>query len=1828
MPALFEQPLDKISDLADLLTYRADLHPDKTAYIFLKDGEDEECRVTYQELNRRARAIAVRLQSIGIAGERALLLYPPGLNYVAAFFGCLYAGVIAVPLYPPHPARPERMLSRILGVIQNAQPCISLTISSIFAAASPFFSKIPGGKNIRWLVTDDISADTDSNWRKPAINGDSIAFLQYTSGSTGDPKGVMVSHKNLLCNSALIHNAFQNPDNAHGVIWLPPYHDMGLIGGILQPLYRGFPATILSPVAFLQKPLRWLQAISRYRGTVSGGPNFAFDFCVQKISPEDRENLDLSSWEIAFNGSEPVRAETMARFADAFRDCGFRKEAFYPCYGLAEATLFVSGGAKTELPVIAAYNSTALEKHQAVACSRHEENAQTLVGCGRISPELKAVIVNPETRRCCAPDDIGEIWISGDSIAKGYWQNPEETRETFHAYLSGTGEGPFLRTGDMGFVQKGELFVTGRRKDLIIIRGRNHYPQDIELTVERSYSMMRPGCSAAFSVETDGEERLVVTAEIERCISQRRREPDKNYPEKDPRGTDRRQPEVDTGFSPNVRQPVNFDEAVEAVRRAVSEHHELQTYSVLLLKPGTIPKTSSGKIQRHLCKEGFLNKTLDVLGGGVSEKSGLSPDSLQASIDSSLASLRSAPPEGAALLIKSYLKYLAAKVLKTHPSRMDLTEPLTNLGIDSLRAVELQHSIEADLGIACSMIRFLEGPSIEQLAAEFMKARSEVRGQRSEEKSSHPLPLTSHLSHNQKSLWFVYQLAPESAAYNLFFGVRIRSELDIAELRGAFSDLMLRHSSLRTVYAMRGGEPVQEIREQAEAGWFTETDSSAWTEDIFNEYLNTEAHRPFDLEKGPVMRVHLFARSEKEHVLLLNIHHIATDLWSFSVILDDLGKLYEARRRGQVASNREHGAGDRGQERLLSLSYTDYVHWQAEMLAGSEGERLWNYWKKQLGGELPVLNLPADRPRPPVQTYKGAAHSFKIDKVLAQKIKSVGQASESTLYMTLLAAFQTLLYRYTDQEDIVVGSPAACRNLSRFKDLVGYLVNPLAMRADLSGNPTFRSFLGKVRRTVLDALSHQDYPFPMLVEKLQPERDPSRSPLFQVVFALQKPYRLEIPSPFILREAGGQTTLGSLEIESLAPKKQIAPFDLMMMVTEAEEEIAASIEYNTDLFDAATVERMAGHFQTLAAGIAENPDQTVGDLPILTEKERHQILVEFNDTAADYPLDKTVVDLFEEQVEKTPNNIAVVFEDRQLTYRELNKRSNRIAHFLRDEYDIQPDDRIGILLDRSEWMIIAILAVLKAGGAYVPVDPEYPKKRINYMLQDSDCKVLLTEDKYYNILSDETICPRIIRLRDIYHSKNSNSLLSRAVSCHLAYIIYTSGSTGEPKGVMIEHRSIANTLCWRSEFYLFGEKDCVLQIPSYTFDSSVEDIFTPLISGSKLMLISQDKKHDITHLKHIITTFHVTHFLMLMPPAFYRMLLAEAADALTCLRFVTVAGESIDEKLVSLHFDCLKNVRLYNEYGPTENSVCTTVYEFDRTARRVSLGKPIWNNRIYIFSRKMSLCPIGIAGEICISGTGLARGYLNKEQLTADKFSDNPLATGERIYRTGDIARWLPDGNIEFLGRNDEQVKIRGYRIEIGEIENCLADYSGVKEAKVVAGEFRLNNKELAVMEKLDANSLREHLRNKLPEYMIPSYFVQLEKIPLTPNGKVDRKALPVPVGAGMTSGTEYCAPSNEVEQKFVSIWQEILGVEKVGVRDNFFDLGGHSLLIAGIRHKVKETFNRDIPMANFFRYPTVAALAQYLTQKHDSQPAELQQVHSRAEKQKEALRRQKDLRR
>lgn len=683
MSVEYSNPMTSCLTLFDLLRWRGIHQPGRRAFTFLLDGGDEEVHVTYEELDRRARAIGALLQRQAVAGERALLLYPPGLEYIAAFFGCLYAAIIAVPVYPPNPARLERTLPRLHAIALDARPAVVLTTSSILPIATKLAAQEAAFANTTWLATDTLTGEEAAEWQVPTLHSDTLAFLQYTSGSTATPRGVMVSHGNLMHNESLIRRAFALTEQSVGVSWLPLYHDMGLIGNVLQPLYSGFPSILMSPADFLQKPFRWLQAITRYHATASGGPNFAYDLCINQITPEQRATLDLRSWNVAFNGAEPIRPETLERFAAHFEPCGFHREAFLPCYGLAEATLLVSGGPSSAHPVLVHAQKSALERNQVKVTFQEEQGSiSTLVGSGQVSSGQRVLIVGPETRTSCQPGQIGEIWVAGPSVAQGYWNSPRATEETFQARLADSDEGPFLRTGDLGVFQNEQLFVTSRLKDLIIIRGRNHAPQDIERTVETSHHALRPGCGVAFSVDILGEERLVVVHEVRRQYLS-----------------------------------ADSEEVAAAVRQAVAERHELHVYAVVLLKTGTLPKTSSGKLQRRACRDEFLRGSLQQVGESILTRQREEGDDAGEAAGAALASLLEADPAQRLPLLASYLQQQVARTVGVPPSQVNADQPFMALGLDSLRMLELKQRIEMELGVEVPLEHFIDYPTITQLAA-------------------------------------------------------------------------------------------------------------------------------------------------------------------------------------------------------------------------------------------------------------------------------------------------------------------------------------------------------------------------------------------------------------------------------------------------------------------------------------------------------------------------------------------------------------------------------------------------------------------------------------------------------------------------------------------------------------------------------------------------------------------------------------------------------------------------------------------------------------------------------------------------------------------------------------------------------------------------------------------------------------------------------------------------------------------------------------------------------------------------------------------------------
>lgn len=897
----------------------------------------------------------------------------------------------------------------------------------------------------------------------------------------------------------------------------------------------------------------------------------------------------------------------------------------------------------------------------------------------------------------------------------------------------------------------------------------------------------------------------------------------------------------------------------------------------------------------------------------------------------------------------------------------------------------------------------------------------------------------------------------------------------------------------------------------------------------------------------------------------------------------------------------------------LPIQYKDFVYWQRQQLEEDFHQHL-DYWRQKLKDAPPLLQLPTDKPRPSVQSYQGRCQSWEISSSLTKQLQSLAQNEGVTLFMLLLAAFKTLLYRYTGQEDLIVGSPIANRNHDQLKGLIGFFVNTLVLRSNLTGNLNFSELLSQIRQVALEAYAHQDLPFDKLVEVLQPARDLSYTPLFQVMFALQ--------------DAPQLATIPSLTLSEYKVDSQIAQFDLSVSIENRDETLIATFEYNTDLFNDETITRMVSHYQNLLEGIVFNPQVRLLELPLLSAEEKQQLLVDWNPTPIDISQNLSIHQLFEQQVAKTPDAIALIFEEQQITYFELNRRANILANYLQT-LGIEADTIVGVCLERSLEMAIALLAILKAGGAYLPLDCSYPQERLAFMLDDANISVLLAQRHLLQALpvyQGQIIC---LDDNDIWTGNKVTNPVSKIEPENLAYVIYTSGSTGTPKGVMNTHQGLVNRLLWMQDAYRLTPKDRVLQKTPYSFDVSVWEFFWPLITGASLVIAKPGGHQDSGYLVDLIGREQITtlHFV----PSMLQIFLEEPElQKCRSLKRIICSGEALSLSLQEKFFARL-NCELYNLYGPTEAAIDVTHWHCQPSSERriVPIGRPIANTQIYILNQNLQPVPIGVAGELHIGGVGLARGYLNRPKLTKEKFIENPFNQQTRLYKTGDLAGYLPDGTIEYLGRIDHQVKIRGFRIELGEIEAILSKHPAVKETVVVVREISQRHQLIAyiVLDRARQWSKEEgknYLKERLPEYMLPSAFVMLDKLPLLPNGKIDRRALPLPESVSRST-VAYQAPSSEIEREIAVIWQKALHLEKVSINDNFFDLGGHSLLLLEVNQKLRQSLQRDLSIVEMFQNPTIASLVQYLTQNSDKEDV-FKSIRDRTSQRIKAINRQKRL--
>ena len=1561
---------DGARGLVAALTEHAQQCPERVALRFL--DERGATPVTYRELDAHARAIAQTLLAHTTAGERAVLVYPSGPDYVAAFFGCLYAGVIAVPAYPPESRRTQH-LARLFGILRDAEPQVILTHGALHETLAEAFLTLETA--VPTLLSTDVDGLASAGDWRPALQApDTIAFLQYTSGSTATPKGVQVSHGNLAANEWAIRQGFAIGADDVIVTWLPLYHDMGLIGGLLQALYSGIPCVLMSPLFFLQRPLRWLQAIAEYGGTISGGPDFAYRLCAERVRDSALAELDLSRWRVAFSGSEPIRPDTLELFAERFEPSGFRPASFMACYGLAEATLYVSGSAPDQGIRATEFTREALAEQRGVPGT-----GLNVASCGTACPGQRLRVVDATSGDEVAAGQVGEVWTSGPSVAQGYWRNPEATAQSFVQHDGQL----WLRTGDLGLLHDDQLYITGRLKDMLILRGQNLYPQDLERTVENALDVVRKGRVAAFAVPgVAGEESIGIAAEVNRGLLK------------------------------------SLDPAVvaRAIRDAVADTHGESPRLVVLLESGAMPKTSSGKLKRSACRQLLADGQLATV------------FVLDADYQTLIAQFQSDRPLNEA---EQALAECWNEVLGVTPLSVD--DNFFALGGNSLKAVQLAGRLRERYSVEVPVSALFETPNLGAFA-EGLATQSPVA-------AIPPLVALAAdaeqlMSAAQSQLWFLWKLDPEAVAYNISGQVKLRGHLDRVALQAAFDGLVQRHAVLRTCFPEVAGRARPSVQPARPVAIYYQDLASLPTDEAeatAQRLTQSAADRPFDLTADALLRVNVVSLAHDRHWLQLTIHHIIADGWSMNRLIAEFGELYGAHCQNRTA-----------RLPVLAVQYADVAAWQQAWLAAGEGERQLSYWRQQLGSEHPLLPLPADRPRPAIQGFEGGHISLTLEPALTASLKALASQQRATLAMLLLSSFNVLLMRYSGQQDLRIGITVSGRNRPEVEPLIGFFVNMLVLRTDLSADPSFTALLAQVKGTLLQAQAHQDLPFEQLVEALQPERSLGHNPLFQVAFDHQWP------------QLTGLEQLPDLQLDAVEHFQQHTQFDLTLHTLETAEELTANFTYRTDLFEPATVERMARHWHQLLQAIIAQPESPVGRLPLMPTNERQALIERWNQRSCQsHPqrfADLSLHRVIENQARRRPQAVAVSCGDLSLTYEALDQRANALAWQLREQ-GVGPDVLVGLALERSLDLVIGLLAILKAGGAYLPLDPTYPAERLAYMREDSGIRLLVTSRQLNSTLAWADGL-QVLCLEDLDDQRATDAPPNLTLPDHLAYVIYTSGSTGRPKGVMISHRNVLRLFESAAAQFRFDDQDVWSLFHAYAFDFSVWEIFGALSYGGRLLVVPYYTTREPQAFYQLLCREGVT--VLNQTPSAFRGLIAAAlaSDQRSALRYVVFGGEALDMAMLRPWMERFGEQQpcLVNMYGITETTVHVTYRALghaDLNAIDSPMGQPLADLDWYFLDAYGEPVPPGVAGELYIGGPGLARGYLHRGGLSAERFAASPFGQGQRLYRTGDLARFRDDGTAEYLGRIDQQVKVRGFRIELGEIEARLYQQPTVREAVV-----------------------------------------------------------------------------------------------------------------------------------------------------------------------------------
>jgi len=1714
-----------------LLRGWAERSPEREVLTFLLDGERESVSVTYDEIDRRARAIATALRQHGLRpGDRVLLLYPPGLDFVLGFVGCLYGGAIAVPAYPPNPGDLERGASRLAAIVEDSEPAALLTTSSILPVRDAGASHAPALGRMEWIASDALDPDEAVAWEPPPLDANAPAFLQYTSGSTGAPKGVVLSHANLFHNSALIHSCFGHDAGTRGVTWLPPYHDMGLIGGILQPLYAGFPTVLLSPIAFLERPLRWLQAVSRHRATTSGGPSFAYELCVRKVRPEDRENLDLSCWRVAFCGAEPIRPETAERFAGAFGPCGFRPEAFYPCYGLAESTLMVTGVQAGHRGRVLSLRPVDLERGRATAASVGEPQRR-MVSCGRPGPGLSVRIVDPGSRRERPAGHVGEVWVAGPSVAQGYWLRPRETEATFRARIAGE-ERAHLRTGDLGFLADGELYLTGRIKDLIIVRGRNLAPQDLEATLAFCHPALRPGCGVVFPLDRDGSEEAVAVQEV-----------------RDRHGLDAR-------------------EVLDACRVALTREHQVPVAAIVLIDPRSLPKTTSGKVQRSETRRRFLGGELSVVAEWRRETHERPETFAEADLAAQTAS--------AAARLDAILRGLLG-LASDAPLASDVS--IDRLGLDSLRMVELRDRLESAFGISIPLIE-LSGLSVGTLAARLVPSElpppspppREPRPFSTDRAGRfQPFPLTDL----QQAYWAGRQAFFElghvaSHAYFEFDS----DALDLARLEEAWQSAIERHPALRTVVL---SERQQQVLEHVPRYPIAEVDlrgaDAEFRERRLAHTRQRMAQQVHDLTRWPHFEIVAHRLEDRRLRLHVSFDYFMADATSLLLVLRDWGRFY----RGVAFPAPE-----------LGVTFRDCVIAAERVVDPAAYRRSEEYWHEQIDRLPPAPQLPLDGRPADLEDACVTRQAGRLGAVAWERLKACARARGLTPSSVLLAAYAEVLGTWSESQQFSV-------NVTHFKrprlhpdvsDVVGQFASFTFVAFDRRTRTSFAERARQAQQALWEALDYDDLGGVRILRELARRRGGVSGAAIPVVFTC------------VLDDLADAEWLG----EPVFAVTQTPQVWIDHQVFERRGELVFHWDAVRALFPTGLVDDMFAAYESLLGRLAADEAAWTDPPALLAPPAQLESRAAWNARIAPVPT-RHVEEPVALQAGARPDAVAVVSGDVRITYGELDRRANLLAARLADR-GVRPGNLVPIAMDKGWEQVVAALGVLRAGAAYVPLDAELPQERIEYLLADTRASCVLVQPRTASRFRWPAGATPLPVTRDGDPSAAPLAPARLRSPDDLAFVIYTSGSTGVPKGVMLSHRGVANALARTAERFDLRAEDRVLGLTPFHHDMSVFDLFGMLGAGGTLVMPDPDMRREPAHWAALLEREAVSVWNSV--PAMMAML-ASYLDAHPerrprSLRLAFLGGDWIPLALPERVRQLGTRVEVVSVGGPTETSLWNIWHVIEGPTpgwRTVPYGRPIPNAAYHVLNEALEPCPAWVPGELYCAGVGLALGYLHDPVATQERFVAHP-ATGQRLYRTGDLGRFRPDGTIELLGRTDFQVKINGHRVELGEIEATLQKHPGVSAAVVgVAGQPGEHRRLVAhvVPERgaaVDTAALRDHLRGTLPRYMVPASFVYRDALPLSANGKVDRAALARTAADRSPAAPPNVAASADTVRGVARLIGDALGVVPPRPETAFLDLGLDSIDVLKVANALESRFGFRPTIDDFFAIGSVGDLAAF----------------------------------